>query len=50
MGEPKEYSHCIDCRRKLKNPKWRKIGRGPKCFKKWDKKPKARVIQMEMDI
>lgn len=45
-----EHSHCLICRRRLKNPKWRKRGMGEKCFKKWQKKPKAKVVQLEMDI
>jgi hypothetical protein len=50
MYEQAEYSHCVVCRRRLKNPKFRKIGMGDKCYKKHIKKPIANVIQLEMDI
>lgn len=30
----KEHKNCMRCGRKLKNPKWTKIGYGPTCYKK----------------
>jgi hypothetical protein len=45
-----EHSHCLVCRRRLKNPKFRKICMGDKCYKKYMKKPKAKAVQIEMDI
>jgi hypothetical protein len=48
MEEKKEYSHCLVCRRRLKNPKFRQIGMGIKCMQKYRKKQAAKVVQIEM--
>lgn len=29
-----DHPRCLECNRPLKNPKWRKIGRGKKCYAK----------------
>jgi hypothetical protein len=50
MGEQKVHSRCIACKRKLEDPKYKMIGFGPICYKKYLKKPKAKVVQIEMDI
>jgi hypothetical protein len=46
----KEYSRCIDCHRKLKNPRFRKIGRGDTCLKRHEAKAKGREHQLELKI
>ncbi|MDF2652735.1 MAG: hypothetical protein K0Q73_8540, partial [Paenibacillus sp.] len=46
--EVKEYSHCLLCRRKLKNPTYRLTGIGPKCQKNYRKKRSEKVVQIEM--
>jgi hypothetical protein len=48
MEKAKEYSHCLICRRRLKNPQARRIGIGAKCKKKHEAKPKEKVTQIEM--
>ncbi|MCL6460100.1 MAG: DUF6011 domain-containing protein [Gorillibacterium sp.] len=46
--KPEEYEHCQACHRKLKNPKWKRLGYGPKCSKRLESKGIEKVQQLEM--
>ncbi|MGO4496400.1 DUF6011 domain-containing protein [Paenibacillus sp. 2RAB27] len=48
MEGNKEYSHCLICRRKLSNEKYRKTGIGPVCLKKYQKKFIKKIVQIEL--
>ncbi|WP_425262686.1 DUF6011 domain-containing protein [Paenibacillus thermotolerans] len=50
MAEVKEHSHCLICRRRLKNPVYRKTGIGPKCQEKYAKKKSSKVEQMVINF
>lgn len=50
MKETKGYTRCLICRRRLKNPKFKILGMGDVCFKKFQKKQSTKAVQMEMNI
>lgn len=50
MEKPKEHSRCLICRRKLKNPLYRRTGIGPRCKEKYGNKRSSIVIQIEMEF
>ncbi|WP_411832058.1 DUF6011 domain-containing protein [Paenibacillus dokdonensis] len=48
MVKEQEYSHCVICGRKLKNPKYRRSGVGPKCKQKQSKTQNDKPVQMDL--
>lgn len=37
-GKKPEFSRCLECGRKLITTKWKRLGRGPVCFKKFEQR------------
>ncbi|MDR0269612.1 DUF6011 domain-containing protein [Paenibacillus sp.] len=48
MEKEQEYSHCMICGRKLKNPQYRRSGIGPKCKQKQSKNKVGKEVQMKL--
>lgn len=48
MEKENDYSHCIICGRKLKNPHYRRIGMGIKCKQKQSEKEVQKVVQIKL--
>lgn len=48
MEKEPEYSHCLICGRKLKNPQYRRSGIGPKCKQKHSKEIIEKVVQLRL--
>lgn len=44
--EVKEYTHCLRCGRKLKNPEAKKIGFGKVCLEKQQWEDKQRLFEV----